>query len=61
MTKKQNVQNNPESNSPFWIFFGFGFIWPLFVWDFDIRISDLCCVELAPTTNRSPTMTIDDR
>jgi len=41
MFKKQKISNNFNLDSAFWIFFGFGFIWPRFVSDFVLRILDL--------------------
>jgi hypothetical protein len=41
MFKKHKIPNNFNLDSAFWIFFGFGFIWPRFVSNFVLRISDL--------------------
>jgi hypothetical protein len=38
--KQLQCSKQKGSNSAFWIFFGFGFIWLRFVSNFDIRISD---------------------
>jgi hypothetical protein len=40
MTKIDKTPNKLPSDSVFWIFFGFGFIWLRFVSDFVLRISD---------------------
>jgi hypothetical protein len=40
MTKIGKTRNKLPSDSVFWNFFGFGFIWLRFVSDFVLRISD---------------------
>jgi len=40
MTKIGKTPNKLPSDSAFWNFFGFGFIWLRFVSDFVLRISD---------------------
>ncbi len=40
MFKKHKIPNKFNSDSAFWIFFGFGFIWLRFVSDFVLRISN---------------------